>query len=108
MKINDEKLRSLNDTEFINKMSLALGQLVRSKQGKDQGEFYLVYDMDGDTVWLIDGRKRSIDNPKKKNRRHLQHINKVAADLANMLEKGQPVTNEDVRKAISYLLGASH
>ncbi|MGI6361278.1 MAG: RNA-binding protein [Bacillota bacterium] len=89
------------------KIDLVLGQLVRSKQGRDQGKFYLVYAIDGTTIWLIDGRKRSVSNPKKKNRCHLQHFNKVAADLVDLLVNEKPVTNEDVREAISRLLVSS-
>ncbi len=105
MKIQNEQLNSLNCPEDIkSKTSLSLGQLVRSKQGRDQGEFYLVYALEDGFIWLVDGRERPIEKPKKKNRRHLQHINKVAADLADMLTNGQPVTNEDIREAMSVLL----
>ncbi|MGI5891209.1 MAG: RNA-binding protein [Bacillota bacterium] len=105
MKIENEKLNNFDcKWEINNKLSLCPGQLVRSKQGRDQGEFYLVYAITNDCLWLVDGRKRRVENPKKKNRRHLQHINKVAADFADMLAKGQPVTNEDVRRAMSNLL----
>lgn len=105
MRIQNEQLNRLNcPKDMKSKTSLSLGQLVRSKQGRDQGEFYLVYAVEGDFIWLVDGRKRTVEKPKKKNRRHLQHINKVAADLADMLINGQPATNEDIRKAMSVLL----
>ena len=54
------------------------GQLVRSKAGRDKGEHYLVYAViDKAQVLLVDGRKRTMARPKKKNRAHLQQYGKT-------------------------------
>ncbi|MCL2678128.1 MAG: KOW domain-containing RNA-binding protein, partial [Clostridiales bacterium] len=57
------------------------GQLVRSKQGRDQQQYYLVMQIKDDFLFLTDGRKRGVKNPKKKNARHVQKTLRVAADL---------------------------
>jgi len=43
------------------------GQLVRSLSGRDKDKYYLVLGREGDTLYLSDGRKRGVQNPKKKN-----------------------------------------
>lgn len=60
-----------------------IGRLVRSKSGRDKGRYYLVLARAADILYLADGQKRTIANPKKKNYRHVQIVHKVAADLMN-------------------------
>jgi ribosomal protein L14E/L6E/L27E len=79
------------------------GQLVRSLAGRDKDKFYLVLGRANDTLYLVDGRKRGVDNPKKKNIRHVQRYNRIAAD-AVVAAQGRLVRNEEVRAGISTLL----
>ncbi|MEW5783724.1 MAG: KOW domain-containing RNA-binding protein [Bacillota bacterium] len=49
------------------------GQLVRSLAGRDKGEHYLVIAVaDPGRVLVVDGRRRTMARPKKKNTAHLQ------------------------------------
>ena len=48
------------------------GRLAFSKAGHDKGKLYLVIREEGERVWLADGRTRSVQDPKKKNRKHIQ------------------------------------
>ena len=50
------------------------GKLALSKAGHDKDKLYLIVKEEQDTVYLADGRKRGLLNPKKKNRRHIQVI----------------------------------
>ncbi len=55
------------------------GQLVRSLAGRDKGKHYLVLkELDDKYVLLVDGRRRSVTRPKKKNKVHLQHYERRA------------------------------
>ncbi len=83
------------------------GQLVRSLAGRDKGELYLVVADDGAWVWVADGRKRGIANPKRKNRRHLQFSARVAADFNAKAATGT-VTNEEIRAAIQSMLSGEN
>ena len=80
---------------------------MRSLAGRDKGQTYLVVGCDEDWILVADGRKRSIRNPKKKNRRHLQISYKVAADI--MAEVGdQTITDEEIREQIRKLLSGDN
>lgn len=48
------------------------GRLAFSKAGHDKGRLYLIIRQEGERVWLADGRTRSVQDPKKKNRKHIQ------------------------------------
>lgn len=50
------------------------GKLALSKAGHDKDKLYLIVKEEKDTVYLADGRKRGLLNPKKKNKRHIQVI----------------------------------
>ncbi len=60
-------------------VELQPGQLVRSLAGRDKGKHYLVLrELDHKYVLLVDGRSRSVDWPKKKNKVHLQRYERTA------------------------------
>ncbi len=50
------------------------GMLAMSKAGHDKGHLYVIYDVDETYVYLVDGKIRTIDKPKKKQRKHVQII----------------------------------
>lgn len=52
------------------------GMLVKSKAGHDKGNVYVIIEMDETYVYLVDGRLKTIANPKKKKYRHVQVIQK--------------------------------
>jgi len=55
-------------------VDLKPGQLVCSLAGRDKGKHYLVLqELDEKYVLLVDGRRRPVTRPKKKNKAHLQH-----------------------------------
>lgn len=55
------------------------GKLAFSRAGHDKGRAYLIIKEEQDTVWLADGRSRSLLAPKKKNRRHIQPAGRAFA-----------------------------
>lgn len=50
------------------------GMLARSKCGHDAGNVYLIIHAEGAYVYLVDGRIRTLDKPKKKKKKHVQII----------------------------------
>ena len=81
----------------------AIGQLVRSKTGKDMGTYYLVIALGKDRLLVSDGRARPLCHPKIKNRIHLQALGKVAADLAErpLREGFLNATDEEIRAVLN-------
>lgn len=82
------------------------GMLARSLRGHDKSAVYLIVKEDDTSVYLCDGRLRTLDRLKKKNRKHIQVIKKNT-DFRSVREQiGQGnLTNEEVQQLIrKYIL----
>jgi ribosomal protein L14E/L6E/L27E len=59
------------------------GAVVIAKAGKEKGGAYVVVGhFDERTVLIADGRRRTIEKPKKKNVAHLQRTNSVIDEIS--------------------------
>ena len=84
---------------------IKVGQLVCSKAGRDIGQYYLVFEIINESfILVVDGKVRKVENPKKKNIKHLRFLPKVAEKAAKRLNGGTPPSNSEVRKAIQNLV----
>jgi large subunit ribosomal protein L14e len=80
------------------------GALVRSLAGRDQGTNYVVLrQVDERRVSVSNGWHRTTNRPKVKNRRHLEVLGWVDANLALRLERGDRVSDDDLMKALAVL-----
>lgn len=52
------------------------GMLAKSKAGHDKGHLYVITDVNETYVYLVDGKTKSIQKPKKKKLKHIQVIYK--------------------------------
>jgi len=83
---------------------LSIGQLVCSSAGRDKDEKYVVFNIVNDSlVTVVDGDSRKIENPKKKNIKHLRTLQRELGDVTRKLQNGESVTNAEIRKAIKTL-----
>lgn len=76
------------------------GMLVRSLAGHDQGKIYVIMQENETSVFLCDGKIRTIDKLKKKKKKHVQLISHIPENLSGKLANGSVIYNEDIRKAI--------
>lgn len=80
------------------------GALVRSLAGRDEGTCYVVLrQVDDRRVAVSNGRLRTVERPKLKNRRHLEVLGWADANLALRLERGDRVSDADIMKALEAL-----
>lgn len=80
---------------------IQLGQVVRSKAGRDKGKVFVVLDIvDNEYVLLADGDYRKIDAPKKKKIKHLIVYKTIIEDLNEKLMAKQKINNAYIRKAL--------
>lgn len=80
------------------------GQFVTSRAGHDKGTLYVVLAEDEKYVYLSEGRLKSPEKPKKKNRRHVQPINAGDPELRAKLAAGGTVRPEEIRYAIKQFI----
>ena len=73
-----------------------VGRVVCSKAGKDKGYFMVIVKVEGDKIFVCDGKKRPLERPKLKNRKHVSFTN-------TLLEEGSYETNKSIRKVLAVL-----
>jgi ribosomal protein L14E/L6E/L27E len=66
------------------------GDVVKSLKGRDKDCIYVVIHVDNGTAYLANGRNRKVENPKKKNAKHLEVVLELGCDIS--------VTDLDLRK----------
>ncbi len=78
------------------------GRVVRSKAGRDEGNYFVVIALDGDEFALVaDGGRRGIEKPKRKRLKHLFVTEDTIPGLQSRLEAGEAVENHELRKWLS-------
>ncbi len=75
-------------------MDFCVGQLVRSKAGRDAATTLAVLRVEGDYLFLADGKRRPREKPKRKKRKH-------TSPTTTILASWQMETNKQLRKAIA-------
>lgn len=82
------------------------GQVVKSLAGRDKGRLYLIIGFaKGSQALLADGRCRTVNNPKKKNPRHLQPYHNIFPEIKERIRQGN-LNDNMVRNILNILLSA--
>ena len=79
-----------------------IGDLVLSTAGRDRNEIFLVVDVLGKFAYVVNGKQRKINFPKKKNIKHLERLN--VTPLVGVIEKlhaNKIVGNATIKKQIN-------
>jgi len=79
---------------------LQIGQIVKSKAGRDQGKIFIIINIDGDYLYLVDGNIRRMEKPKKKKKKHVQPINEIIKSIQQKVLNHEKITNADIRKEL--------
>lgn len=67
-------------------MEIKAGSVVLSLAGHDKGRAMVVTRIDGEAVFVADGKERRLDKPKKKNKKHVCATHK-AIELSELTDK---------------------
>lgn len=61
-------------------MNYEAGQIVKSLAGHDKDSLYMVVRVEGSFIWVADGKRHRLEEPKKKNIRHVQPVKEYIPD----------------------------
>ena len=75
-----------------------VGYLAYSIAGRDKDNIYFIVKEEPDYVWLVDGENRKLDNPKRKNKKHIQIIKKNNPQIYSEI-----ITDEKIKYVIKRL-----
>lgn len=80
---------------------ITIGQVVKSRAGRDKGNIFLVLNIfDDKHVLVVDGDLRKLDNTKKKKIKHLTVYNTVLPELGYKLDNNMKMNNAYIRKLL--------
>ena len=81
-------------------MNKYIGCFATSIAGHDHNNIYVIIDADDEYVYLVDGKIRKVNNPKKKKLKHVQLIKRTDNTIAGRINNNVALSNEDIKYAI--------
>ena len=88
-------------------MDISKADIVASKAGRDQGQFFFVLDTDAEYVYIADGKGRRVEQPKRKKRKHVEKVLRSETRVAEKLRSGDKVLNGELRRDLASLSRAA-
>ena len=82
---------------------IGISDVVVSKAGRDQGQWFYVVDMDQSFLFLANGKDRTVDKPKRKKRKHVEKVLRSETRVAEKLRSGDKVLNGELRRDLASL-----
>ena len=82
---------------------IIVSDVVVSRAGRDQGEWFYVIDADDTYLLLVNGKDRPLDKPKRKKRKHAQLVLRSETRVAAKLRCGDKVLNGELRRDLAFL-----
>lgn len=79
-----------------------IGGFAISIAGHDSGQCYVIIQMDSEYIYLVDGRIRNFDRPKKKKKKHAKVLAQIDQNLVDKV-KNQTVKNYELKRAIKLV-----
>ena len=84
---------------------LIKGSFCKSNAGRDKDSIYIIVD-NQNGIWVSDGKYKKLENPKRKNPKHIEVIEYKDPLIVAKLETGK-LQNEDLKYSIKkYLIPA--
>ena len=80
-----------------------IADVVKSTAGRDAGKLFYVIDTDGTWLTLVNGKDRTLENPKRKKQKHTCWLMRPDTRVADKLKKGESVQNSELRRDLAYL-----
>lgn len=82
-------------------MQTNVGDIVVSIAGRDMGDFYVVRNVEDDYAYLVDGKGKTQQKPKKKKLKHIRPTGQISMALKEKWNNETKVLDAEIRKTIS-------
>ena len=76
---------------------MSIGAVVMAIAGREKGEIFLIQNVQGEYAYLVNGKTRTLEVPKKKNLKHLQLLCKSEKTNLDMLN----ISNAQIYKFLN-------
>ena len=82
---------------------ITISDVVVSTAGRDSGQWFYVIDEDRSFLFLVNGKDRPLDKPKRKKRKHVQKVLRSETRVAAKIQTGDKVLNSELRRDLAFL-----
>ena len=82
---------------------LQIADVVVSVAGRDAGKWFYVIEMDETYLYLVNGKDRILEKPKRKKRKHAEKVLRSETRVAAKIRAGDKVLNSELRRDLAYL-----
>ena len=89
-------------------MDIVKSNIVKSTAGRDEGDIFFVLDTQEEFLLLADGKRRRVENPKRKKRKHVSLVGESHSVVAEKIRSSEKVTNSELRKALAACTGSGN
>ena len=89
------------DPERLSDIQIA--DVVKSTAGRDKGKYFYVIDVDAVYLSLVNGKDRTLEQPKRKKRKHVEKVLRSETRVAEKLKQGDKVLNSELRRDLAFL-----
>lgn len=83
-------------------------RMAKSKAGRDKDRIYLIVREDREYVYLADGKYRLVENPKRKNKKHIQVIHHIPGEARRVLEEKAVPGDIEIKRALKLYQVREH
>ena len=81
---------------------LQIADVVRSTAGRDTDKWFYVIDLDETYLYLANGKDRSLEQPKRKKRKHAKKVLRSETRVALKIQSGDKVLNSELRRDLAF------
>ena len=85
-------------------LEFMIADVVEPIAGRDAGKLFYVIGADETYLLLVNGKDRSLENPKRKKRKHAKKVLRSETRVAQKLRAGDKVLNSELRRDLAYIV----
>ena len=89
-------------------MDIVKSNIVKSTAGRDEGDLFFVLDIQEEFLLLADGKRRRVENPKRKKSKHVAFVGESHSVVAEKIRSSEKITNSELRKALAACTGSGN
>ena len=84
-------------------LEITNGDIVQSICGRDCFQYFVVLKIENDYAFLVNGKNRTIQNPKRKKLKHIRLTNINSEIIKQKIISNEKLLDSEIRKAIDNL-----
>ena len=84
-------------------MDIAKSNIVKAIAGRDKGKLFFVLAIEGEYLFLADGKTRKVENPKRKKHKHVQFVMENDQRAGKKIRSDEKITNSELRRTLAAI-----